>query len=227
MAIKMDSRISLHMMEQCARGTRMIMEQGFTPSRGGDISLRDPNTGLIYISGNLVGLPFPYANFLDFRAQDTAVFELDGTPLSPWSVATIELPMHLDIMRARPEVNCVLHTHPQWASIFAMTHKDIPLVLTEQYAHLGGEIKTAKYAPAGDLKVGKYVVEALGDRNAAIMACHGAVTVGINMEMAFANSHFLENIAQKAVFASLLDKLYPLKPEEMLADHFMDGTSLG
>ncbi|MBC8537213.1 class II aldolase/adducin family protein [Feifania hominis] len=225
MAYKMDPRINMCLLEQCAEGTRRIMKEGFTPSRGGDISLRDPSTGLIYVSGNLKDLPFPYATFLEFRAQDIAVFEPDGTLVSPWAVGTIEMPMHLAIMRARPDVNCVLHTHPQWSTVFAMTHKDIPLVLTEQSYHLGGEIRTAKYAPAGAMEVGDYVVEALGDRNAVLMDAHGSVAVGERMDMAFAHAHYLENVAQKAIFASLLDRLYPLKEDEILADHFMEGTA--
>ena len=225
MSYKMDPRINLSFLEQCAEGTRRIIKEGFTPSRGGDIILRDPNTGLIYVSGNLKGLPFPYANFLEFRAQDTAVFELDGTPLAPWATGTVELPMHLAIMRARPDVNCVLHTHPQWSTVFAMTHKNIPAVLTEQWVNLGGEIEVAEYAPAGDLKVGEYAVKALGDRKAALMASHGAVCVGDRMDIAFANAHYLENVAQKVIFASLIGDLTPLEKDNIVADHYMEGTA--
>ena len=225
MSYKIDPRIDMNLLEQCAEGTRRIMKEGFTPSRGGDISLRDPNTGLIYISGNLKDLPFPYANFLEFRAQDIAVFEPDGTLITPWAVGTIELPMHLAIMRARPDVNCVLHTHPQWSTIFAMIRKKIPLVLVEQEVHLGGEIGIADYAPAGDTKVGEYTAQALGSKNAVLMASHGAVAVGERMDIAFAHAHYLENIAQKAAFASLLGEIHTLSPDEILADHFVEGTA--
>ena len=225
MSFEMDPRINLNLLEMCAEGTRRILKEGFTPSRGGDISLRDPNTGLIYVSGNMNGLPFPYANFLEFRAQDMAVFTADGEPLSTWSTGTIELPMHLAIMKARPDVNCVLHTHPSWSTVWAMTHKDIPLVLTEQGAHLGGEIRAAEYAPAGDLRVGEYVVKALGNNNAAMMASHGAVAVGERMDIAFAHAHYLENVAQKTLYATLLGELHPLSIDEIEADHYMEGTS--
>jgi len=224
MTVQMDPRINIHMLEMVAEGTKRIMREGFTPSRGGDVSLRDPNTGLIYITGHLLGLPFPYSTFYDFRAQDTAVFELDGTPLSPWSEATIELPMHLAIFRARPDVNCVLHIHPQWSTIFAMNHENIPVVLLEQFHALGGEICSAKHAPAGDVKIGDYVAEALGDRMAALMPSHGAVTVGSRMDIAFANAHYLENVAKKAIFSKLFDAIHPVDPSILLADEFMPGT---
>ncbi len=225
MSYTIDPRINMSLLELCAEGTRRIMKEGFTPSRGGDVSLRDPSTGLIYVSGNLKDLPFPYANFLEFRAQDTAVFELDGTPVAPWATGTVELPMHLAIMRARPEVNCVVHTHPQWSTVFAMVRKNIPLMLTEQEVHLGGEIGVADYAPAGAMEVGEYVVQVLGNKNAAIMASHGAVAVGERMDIAFAHAHYLENVAQKAIFASLIGEPRILKSEEIVADHYMEGTA--
>ena len=225
MEFKMDSRINRNLLEECARGTRWLLEKGFTPSGdSGDVSLRDPATGLIYISGFMKGLPFPYTDFMDFRAQDMAVFELDGTKISDWNDATIETPMHLAIYRARPDVNSVVHSHPLWSSIFAIAGMDIPLSLAEQLINLGPEIKTARYAPAGDMKMGDYIVEALGSNNAAIMANHGAVTCGPTMEMAFRYSHFLEDIAQKTVFAKLLGKVNTIKPEEVLAEELMEGT---
>ena len=220
----LDPRMNREYFEMAARGTRMILEQGFTPSRGGDITLRDPSTGLIYVSAGPCAMPFDYPNFSECRAPDIAVFTLDGTPLTPWSIATIELPMHLAILRARPEINCVLHTHPLWASVFAIAHKNIPLVLVEQYVYLGGEVECAKYAPAGDLRVGDYAVQALGQKSAVILASHGAVTVGDTMNTAFRNMHFLENVAQKALFASVIGDLHTILPEEALAEHFMPGT---
>ena len=56
------------------------------------------------------------------------------------------------------------------------------------------------------------------------MANHGAVTVGPTMEVAFRYSYFLENIAQKTIFAKLLGNVNTIKPEEVLAKEFMEGT---
>lgn len=224
--MEMDKRISRHYLEEVARGTRWLLEKGFTPSGdSGDVSLRDPVTGLIYISGFLKGIPFPYTDFEDFRAQDMAVFEPDGTNISPWSDATIEAPMHLAIYRARPDVMSIVHSHPLWASMFAIAGQDIPLCLAEHLINFGPDpIRTAKYAPAGAMEMGDYIVEALGQNNAAIMANHGAVTVGPTMEVAFRYSHFLENVAQKTLFAKLLGNVNILRPEDILAKEFMPGT---
>lgn len=229
--IDMDKRISRLMLEMCAIGTRWLLEKGFTPSGdSGDVSLRDPNTGLVYISGFRKNNPFPYMDFEDFRPHDIAVWEPleDGTwnKISPWCDATIETPMHLAIYNARSDVNAIVHSHPLWASMFAIAHMDIPCTLAEHYINLGKTpIKTAKYAPAGDVKMGEYIVEALGENNAAIMANHGAVTCAETMEWAFRYSYFLENVAQKTIFAKLLGNIHTIAEDDVFPDSFMEGTA--
>ena len=196
--------------EMCARGTRRILDEGFTPSRGGDISLRDPATGLIYISGGLAEIPFPCSNFLEVEMPDASVFTLDGTPLFKNKLATIELPMHLAIFRARPDINCVLHIHAQWSTVFAMTGESLPHfpVNTENHDKFksSSTVHTAEYAPAGAVEVGNYVVKALGDGFAAMLANHGAVVVGKSMECAFTNAKLLENASQKLIYEKLLSR---------------------
>ncbi|MDR0852657.1 MAG: class II aldolase/adducin family protein [Clostridiales Family XIII bacterium] len=225
MSIEMDPRISRHYLDLVAQETRGLLEKGFTPSgTSGDVSLRDPITGLIYVSGSLVGMPFAETDFSTFAAHDVSVHEPDGTNISPWALATIELPMHLGIYRARPDVHAIVHSHPLWASVFAITHETIPLALAEQMGNLGGEVNVAKYAPAGDVKMGAYIVEALGSKNAVIMANHGAVTVGPTFEVAYRYSYFLEQIAQKIIYAKLIGEIHALKPEDLNPDSYMKGT---
>ena len=218
----MDSRIDPVYLEEAAKGTRWSVEKGFTPSGdSGDVSIRDPKTGLIYISGSMTSKPFPYHALSEYRSQDMAVLEPDGTNLTPWSHATIEAPMHLAVYAARPDVNAVVHTHALWSSVFAITHEDIPFVLAEQYVNLGMEIRCAKYAAAGEIEMGTYVVDALGTNNAAIMANHGAITVAGDLETAYRYAYFLENIAQKAILAKQYGVIHEVPKDHILADFLM------
>lgn len=204
------SRINYAYFELCAQGTRRILEEGFSPSRGGDISLRDPATGLIYISAGLGDLPFPCSNFSEVEAPDPAVFTLDGRRLCGEKLATVELPMHLAIFRARPDIHCVLHIHAQWSTVFAMTRQDLSgYPLSDDFSESHSRscpIMTADYAPAGAMEVGEYVVKALGDRPAAMLACHGAVAVGESMDRAFANARLLEEMSLKSIYEILFDR---------------------
>lgn len=218
----MDSRIDPVYLEEAAKGTRWLVEKGFTPSGdSGDVSVRDPKTGLIYISGSYNDKPYPYHALSEYRSQDMAVLEPDGTCITPWSHPTIEAPMHLAVYRARPDVNAIVHTHALWSSVFAIDHEDIPFVLAEQYINLGMEIRCAKYAAAGEERMGDYIVEALGSNNAAIMANHGAITVAGELMTAYRYAYFLENIAQKAIFAKLYGTIKEVPKDNILADYLM------
>jgi L-fuculose-phosphate aldolase len=204
--------------EEAARGTRMLFEMGFSPSGdSGDVSVRDPETGYIYITGHPVGLN--YKNLGEYRASDMVIVDIEGNRITTWSRPTCEMPMHLAILKARPDVNAVVHTHAQWSSVFAISGKNIPLVLAEQYAHLGpDEIVCAEYGKVGSFELGELIVKAMGRNNAALMRNHGAVVVGRNLDEAYTNAVFLESIAQKTLFSMLLGGLTPVKPEDILDD---------
>ena len=225
MKYDIDPRISRHYLEMTAQATRDLLAKGFTPSgTSGDVSMRDPQTGLIYITGHMWAIPFPYNDLSNYRAQDMAVYDPEGKKLTQWSVSTVETPMHLAIYRARPDVQAIVHSHPKWASVFAINREKIPMALAEQMGNLGGEVNIANYAPAGELAMGDYVAEALGGKNAVIMANHGAVTVGPTFEVAFRYSYFLEQISQKIIFAKLMGTLHTLNPDELKPTQLMEGT---
>lgn len=85
--------------EEAARGTRMLYELGFSPSGdNGDISVRDPETGLVYISASPIEIG--YKNLGEYHACDMAVVDMEGNRMTTWSRPTIEVPMHLAILRA-------------------------------------------------------------------------------------------------------------------------------
>lgn len=205
-------------MEEAARGTRMLYERGFSPDGdNGDVSVRDPETGYIYISASPV--PVDYRNLGEYRASDMAVVDLNGNRITTWSRPTIEMPTHIAILRARPDINAVVHTHADWSSVFAITGKNIPMVLVEHYAHLGpGDIVCAEYGKAGSFELAENVAKAMGNNNAALIRNHGAVVVGKTLDEAFCNATFLESIAKKVLFSMLLGGPDLIKPDDVLED---------
>ena len=222
----MDSRIDVVYLDAAAQGTRMLNEKGFQPDGdSGDISLLDPKTGLVYISGHMLHRPFPYKDLTEYRPQDMSVLELDGTVISDWSEPTCEFAMHLAIYKARPDVRAVVHTHAPWSSVYAIAGMDIPCTLAEHVDNLGYEIRCAKYAGAGEQILADYVVEALGTNNAALLANHGAVTVGESLAVAFRRASYLENIAQKTIFAKLLGNVNDIPKDWVYADWLVKKMS--
>jgi L-fuculose-phosphate aldolase len=205
--------------KEVAAATRLFWEKGLTPgSDAGDTSLRDGETGLIYIcprpKPNVLRIP----NWGMIKAKHIVVIDPDGKVVDDSGlVPTVEAPMHLAIYKARPDVNAIIHSHAIWSSAFAVTGKSIPSILAEQSLHLGGEVICAAYGKVGSQELARNIVAALGkDKMAALMQNHGAVALGVNFEEAFISSDFLEKGAQVALLGGLLGPLIVRKPGEIL-----------
>jgi len=163
----------------------------------GNLSVRDGDGMLI----TPTRVPYDEA-----RPEQIVAVAGDSTwsgPVPPSS----ERAVHAAIYRARPEVAAVVHAHPVFACVLAVTGRPLPVVLDEVAPVLGGPVAVAEYVSSGDPALGDAAVRALGDRQAVLLAHHGAVTVGQDLEEAFYRLEVLERAAQVYVFAGLLGRL--------------------
>ena len=211
--------IKQELRERVAQATRLFWEKGLTPGQdSGDTSLRDPETGLIYICPRPKPGVLRIPNWGVILADHIVVIDMKGEVKDDSGLLpTVEAPMHLAIYEARPDVNAIVHSHAIWSSAYAVTGKSIPLILAEQSLRLGGEVLCAGYGPVGSDVLAENIVKALGkDKFAALMMNHGAVCLGKTFEEAYIVSDFLEKGAQTAILGSLVGELITRKPEEIL-----------
>jgi L-fuculose-phosphate aldolase len=197
--------------EQLAAGCKTFWGKRLSPGRdAGDISLRDPETGLIYICP-MATADYPIDNWGEVTAADIVVIDINGKKFDDSPIhATIEAPMHLYIYRNRPECNAIVHSHGEWTCAFAATGKNIPAVLVES-AFIGGEIVCAEYGKVGSTLLAKNIVKALANnKKAAIMRNHGAVALGRDLKEAFVVSDFLEKQARVVIRARSLGEIIPV-----------------
>lgn len=170
-------------------GKRML-HKGLTVETWGNLSVRDPETGLVYLTPSAM----PYDSICE---DDVVVMRTDGTRVEGTRKPTVECGLHLGIYRARPEINAVIHTHPIYSLVFAVQHRDIPPIIDEAAQIFGGTVHTAKYALPGSEELARYTLEALGEKGmACLLANHGAVCLGKDMEKAFRTCTVLEMTAQ-------------------------------
>lgn len=175
-------------------GMRML-QSGLTVETWGNISVKDPETGLIYLTPS--GMKYDIIKPDDIVVMDHELNIVEGE-----RKPTIEYGMHIRIMNARPDVCAVIHTHPVDSQVFACLHKDIPPIIDEAAQLLSGTVKCAEYALPGTEELADNVIRALGDGAACLMANHGAVCVGKDMDAAFRVCTVLEmtaKIYQKAL----------------------------
>ena len=105
---------------------------------------------------------------------------------------SVECPLHAEIYQARPEINAVIHTHSVCACSIAATRKDIPPILDDMVQIIGGSIRITEYALPGSEQMAKEAVKKLEGRTAIILANHGPVCLGRNLNEALITSQIVE-----------------------------------
>ena len=176
---------------------------------GGNVSARDPETGLVVIKPS--GVLYP-----DLTPDKMVVLDLEGKIVGGKLKPSSDTATHLYIYRQRPDVNGIVHTHSTFATAFAAAGKPIPPVLTAICDEFGGEIPVGGFAPIGDEAIGMEVVRSIGTSPAILMQNHGVFTVGNSARAAVKAAVMVEEAARTVYYAMQLGEPIPI-PDEMVA----------
>jgi L-fuculose-phosphate aldolase len=189
-----------------AQATRLFYDKGYSPSRdGGDISIRDPESGLVYICPK-PGRNVKIVHWGVIRADDIVAIDMDGGILSSTNgvLPTIEYKMHLAIYKTRPEIGAIIHAHAANSGAFAIAGMDIPMV-TSEMRDLGGSVPCALFGKAGSDDLAEKIIAALGrEKRGALLKNHGTVALGTDLEDAFYCADLIEKSARVAILANRL-----------------------
>lgn len=201
------SKVNYEYKSAIIHATKKFIELGYTPiSDLGDLSMRDSETGYIYLSPNR-GDNIDIPDWSVITEDDVVVTDIEGNIIENklGIIPTCESPMHYAIYKARPDANAIVHSHCIYTSAFAIVGKSIPLALSEM-RKFGGEIKCSPmFGPAGSKVLADGVVWALGKVNkAALVKSHGAACIGANFREAFQVAILVEKLAQTCILASIL-----------------------
>lgn len=138
--------------------------------------------------------------------EDIVAIDIDGNILEGTKQPSSEYKLHLEIYKARKDVNAIIHTHSVFACSLATMNMPLPVIVDEQETLLGGQINVTQYEPSGTEKLAKEAVKALEDKKALLLARHGAVSVGKDLKEAFIVCETLERLCQVYFLTCLLKK---------------------
>jgi len=147
--------------------------------------------------------------------RDMVLVDMNGEVLEGERKPSTELPLHLAIYRARPDVLSVIHIHSPYASALAVVQKPIPPILEDAAAMIGGPVPVTEYAAPGSRHLADSVAGALEKVNAVLLANHGVVGVGQTPEEAFQVCQLVERAAQVYILASAVAAPIILAEEEV------------
>ena len=168
---------------------RWMNASGLNQGTSGNISVRHGERLLITPSAT------PYDRM---RPEMIASMPLDGGgvwegPLKPSS----EWRFHLAIMNARPEVGAIVHTHSTFATALSMARKPIPPCHYMIALFGGSDIRCADYATFGTDALSRNALKALDGRNGCLLANHGMIALGTELERAMWFAVELETLARQ------------------------------
>jgi L-fuculose-phosphate aldolase len=125
---------------------------------------------------------------------------LDGTGRPP----TTELQLHLETYRVRPDVNAIVHLHPQTTVLLDLLGEPVRL-LTTDHAFYVRKVVSTPFAPPGSRELAASAAEAVADgTNCVILAHHGCSVLGETVEMAHRRAVNLEEAARMTYRALVL-----------------------
>ncbi len=187
---------------------RWMNASGLNQGTSGNISARYEDRMLITPSAT------PYDAM---KPEMIASMPLEGAygewtgPLQP----STEWRFHLDIMRARPDVGGIVHTHSTYATVLAIARKPIPACHYMMAAFGGTDIRCAGYARYGTKELSDLAIAALEGRNGCLLANHGMIALGANLDKAMWLAVELETIARQYYLSLALGSACILSDEEI------------
>jgi len=171
--------------------SKMLNDKKLSALRSGNISVRHNNGFLITPSGK---------KYSSLKVKDIVFVSLDGKyekkykPSSEWR-------FHQDIYVNKKEAKAIVHAHSTCATAVSTHQKSIP-AFHYMVAVAGGEdIKCSKYATFGTKNLSRNIIKALKNRTACLIANHGQVAFGENLEKTFELAQEIENICHQYINA--------------------------
>jgi L-ribulose-5-phosphate 4-epimerase len=180
----------------------------------GNISARDPSTGLIVIKPSGV-------KFADLTPDSMVVVDENGVLVEGHLQPSSDTASHCYIYRHMPHVHGIVHTHSRYATAFAVVGKSIPCCTTAMGDEFGGEIPIGGFALIGGEEIGACVVEVLSKSKspACLLQNHGVFAVGSTAEAAVKAAVMTEDNAMIVWLAMQIGTPIPIAPDDIAKLH--------
>ena len=198
--------------EQVVRVGLEALERGVVHGTAGNMSIRDPETGLIAISPS--GMPYPTVT-----AADVVVVDERGEVVDGVRKPSSETPLHTMVHRERPHVRAIVHTHAHFSTVVSCIRPYLPPILTEVVLVVGPRVPVTRYGLTGTPDFGESVLEVLEHGGPAVLLRnHGLICFGRDFSEAVTVAEIVEEAAKVYVHALAANggREPELVPEELI-----------
>ena len=192
--------------ERVYRQNMALKEHGLVVLTWGNVSARDPETGLVVIKPSGV-------DYAVMKAEDMVVVDLDGKVVEGAYRPSSDLPTHLYLYREYPALGGIVHTHSAYATAFAQAGRALIAYGTTHADAFWGDVPCTRALDATEVieayehNTGKVIAETVRDAEAipaVLVKNHGVFTWGPTPEKAVENAVTVEEVAKMALFTEQL-----------------------
>ena len=179
---------------------RAMLESRLVNSTWGNISAKEPGKKECF---------WITPSGMDYRKltpEDLVLVNFSGEVIKGRRKPSTETPLHALIYRERSEIGAIVHTHSLMATVIGVLGREIPPVIAELAAGVGGPVPLAPFALFGTSELGELALKAMGDRRAVLLQNHGVVTIGSELDEAVRLAAIVEDAAAIYYYASLAGK---------------------
>ena len=161
--------------ELVSRACRVLYAAGQEHFYLGHVSAREPGSETMWVKPSGIGLG-------EAEPDDIVAVDLDGHQLAGNRPLHHEMPIHTEIYRRRPDVACVVHTHPFYAAAYASAHAKFQMVSQDSVLFAGGVGHYDSARLVVTREQGERLAASLGDRNAVVLKNHGITVTDSTVE---------------------------------------------
>jgi L-ribulose-5-phosphate 4-epimerase len=220
--------MNLQSLKECVLLANLDLPRlGLVSFTWGNVSARDPRSGAVVIKPS--GMPYE-----SMTAGDMVVVDPDGRVLEGARKPSSDLATHLELYRGFPSIGGIVHTHSNWATVWAQACREIPALGTTHADYFRGPIPCTgtltqiQTQGAYERETGLAILERFraGDIDpdqmpAVLVANHGPFVWGPDAEAAVHNAAVLELTAQMAFLTLQLNAGLPAMSSHLLDRHFL------
>jgi len=191
--------------EMCEIGQR-IYNRGFAAANDGNITYRISENEVL-CTPTMISKGF-------MKPEDICLVDMDGNQLSGHRKRSSEALLHLTIMKERDDVKSIVHCHPPHATAFAVAREPIPQCVLPEVEVFLGDVPIAKYETPGGQGLADTILPFVKKTNVVILANHGTVSWGENVERAYWWTEILDAYCRILMLARDLGRVHYFNEKE-------------
>ena len=178
---------------------KLMSSNGLSPGTSGNLSIFDRDTGLMAISPSGIG-------YFDTQTEDVVIMKLDGTIVDGTRKPSSEWGLHAAFYMKKADIGAIVHNHAIYCTTFAVLNEPIKAVHYVIGDAGADTIPCAPYRTFGTPGLAEAAVECCGESKAVLLANHGIVVCGADMDSAFSLARNLEYVAELQYRAMCIGK---------------------